>query len=321
MSSPELNSFWKLPRRLWLRAAGYAAVCLLLAEAATFIAEHWIHGVSLFGELPPDAQASIRAESAVNLLLSLTVFGSLVLMARKQEDAHAEQARAEARFRHLIEATSDTILVLDAAGVVQYASASGTELLGVPAGELPGRRLETLLQAGSATQAEQLLNSLLNASGSLQRGMLLVATRTGESRTVDVVAKNLLADESIRGLVLHCRDITLQQRSAQQRAEAEERLTMALEAGRMGVFEWNLRTGQVQGNDTLRALMGISLPGPCRGEDFLLNVAGPDREALAAELATARARWSRSSPWAGLTAADGRFRCTRSSARTHARRR
>lgn len=160
----------------------------------------------------------------------------------------------------------------------------------MPAGELPGRRLDSLLHADSAPLAQQLLSNLLNAAGTVHRAMLLMITRTGEQRTVDVVAKNLLADESIHGLVLHCRDITAQQRSAHQRAEAEERLTMALEAGRMGVFEWNLRTGQVHGNDTLRALMGITLPGPCRAEDFLLNVAGPNREALAAELATARAR-------------------------------
>lgn len=119
MISLDINSYWKLSLRLWLRAAGYAGVCLLLAEAATIIAEHWIHGVGFSDPMPPDVQASIRAESVVNLLMALAVFVCLMLMARTQEDAHADRTRSEARFRHLIEATSDTILVLDAAGVVQ----------------------------------------------------------------------------------------------------------------------------------------------------------------------------------------------------------
>lgn len=287
---PDLNSFGKLPRRLWLRAAGYAGVCFLLAEAATIVGELWGHGVGSMGVIPPEIMASIRTDTLVNIMLSLVVFGSLMLMARQQEDALAERMRAETRFRHLVEAASDTILVLDAQGMVQYASAASTELLGFRPAELPGKRFQSLISSAGAAQAEQLLKGLQAQSGAMQRGMLTFISRAGEPRLVDVQGRNLMADEAIGGLVLHCRDITAQQRAAQQRAQAEERLTMALEAGRMGVFEWDLRNGEVHGNATLRTMMGSEIPCPCRIDDFLLHIAVADREALAAAMATARAR-------------------------------
>src|SRR5439155_169216 len=49
----------------------------------------------------------------------------------------------------------------------------------------------------------------------------------------------------INGASVIARDITAAIRAEQERRESEQRLRLALQAGQMGTWEWNLRTGQI----------------------------------------------------------------------------
>ena len=63
--------------------------------------------------------------------------------------------------------------------------------------------------------------------------------------------------------------------------DSEERLRLALEAGRMGIWDWNIRTGQIRWSDNLEPIHGLAL-GSFAGtfEAFLELVHPEDREMI-----------------------------------------
>lgn len=67
--------------------------------------------------------------------------------------------------------------------------------------------------------------------------------------------------------------------------ESEERLRLALEAGRMGTWDWDLLTGRLRWSEGLERIYGL-VPGEFGGtlDDFLRLVHPEDREALQASV-------------------------------------
>lgn len=80
-------------------------------------------------------------------------------------------------------------------------------------------------------------------------------------------------------------DITELRQAREALATSEERLRLALEAGRMGVWDWNVRTGELQWTDSLEPLHGLA-PGTFGGtfEHFLQLVHPQDRRAVEAAI-------------------------------------
>ena len=63
--------------------------------------------------------------------------------------------------------------------------------------------------------------------------------------------------------------------------ENEERLRLALEAGRMGTWEWDVRTGAVHWSPNLEAIHGLPT-GTFQGsyDEFLAGIHPDDRPAV-----------------------------------------
>jgi PAS domain S-box-containing protein len=59
-------------------------------------------------------------------------------------------------------------------------------------------------------------------------------------------------------------DVTELREARKELAVSEERLRLALDAGRMGVWDWNIRTGDLKWSDSLEPLHGLA-PGTFRG--------------------------------------------------------
>ncbi|AMV17382.1 PAS domain S-box protein [Planctomyces sp. SH-PL14] len=101
-------------------------------------------------------------------------------------------------------------------------------------------------------------------------------------RWVAAVAYPLKDDSgAIQEVVLVHDNITARREAETALRESEERLRLALEAGRMGVWDWNVRTGELQWSDSLEPLHGLA-PGTFGGtfEHFQQLVHPDDREAV-----------------------------------------
>ncbi len=138
------------------------------------------------------------------------------------EHRRAEEAlqASERRFRALIERSWDGISLMDAAGILRFASSSATRILGYPPDELVGRNAFDLMHPDDLRRTLDLLAELLQQPGGTVSADFRYRHKDGSWRWLETVATNLLADPGVQAIVINTRDIT-------DRKQAEEELRSA----------------------------------------------------------------------------------------------
>ncbi len=116
----------------------------------------------------------------------------------------AAELRSEARFRALVDKSSDAIVVIDSKGRIQYHTPSTEPLLGRQSAELEGA---TLLDLLAHSDQERLRVILSNRSGTTNVEWR-VRHRDGGWRDLEVIAVDLRGTAEVDGIVLTMRDIT-----------------------------------------------------------------------------------------------------------------
>ncbi len=162
-----------------------------------------------------------------NLLTSLAfILVAIVLLALVRRVASVRDdvitlAASEARFRSLVQNSSDVILISDAETVVRYASPTARQVLGIDADELQGRRLIELVHADDREAAQRFFAQLqkVEAATSLVEEWRLVRP-DGVALWTENIGTNLTAEPMVGGIVVNARDIserrTLQARLTHQ---------------------------------------------------------------------------------------------------------
>lgn len=154
-----------------------------------------------------DEQGGIRGYLAVNRDIS------------DRKASEAELRRQEARFRALIEHSSDAIDLTDAQGNVLYASPASTRLLGEYAGEVPINPF-AYVHPDDLAAARATLAALLAHPEVPQVLQVRARHQDGTWRWLEVTTTNLLNHPAVGAIVGNYRDIT-------DRKKAEERLLSA----------------------------------------------------------------------------------------------
>ncbi len=209
------------------------------------------------------------------------------------ERKRAEEALrlTEERFRLMVQTVQDyAVFLMDSAGNVTSWNEGAQRILGFTEEEivgkpgalffteedrragLPERELRTAATAGKATDE----NWLVSKQG--QRFWASGATTA-------------LRDESgnPRGFVKILRDLTERRQAEERLRESEERLRVALAAGRMGTWRWRIPQDEQVLDDGLRRLMGLP-PGQdvLSLEGFLSRIHAGDRDRVRAEFERCR---------------------------------
>ncbi|MCU1497291.1 MAG: diguanylate cyclase/phosphodiesterase with sensor(s) [Acidimicrobiales bacterium] len=141
----------------------------------------------------------------------------LVVNAREITDRKATEQRLaanEARFRALVQNSTDVVAVIDAMGRFGYVSPAVSEMLGFTPEELEGTQAVGLLAGEDFDRFREnypeLSHSTLPAADlRVRRVEAQVTHKSGEIRELDIAVTDLRHEPSVAGLVLNARDITL----------------------------------------------------------------------------------------------------------------
>ena len=114
----------------------------------------------------------------------------------------------EARFRSLLQNSSDAQAILDADGRVRFESVAVERILGVAAGDWEGRPFATLVHDEDRSTVEQALADLASGHGAERRFEFRIKHADGTWRTMEAIGRNLLDDPAVAGIVINHRDIT-----------------------------------------------------------------------------------------------------------------
>jgi len=150
--------------------------------------------------------------------------GQAVVQALEQKRLRDEKGQAEqklwsseARFRALIEKSSDAIFLLNPDMIVEYASQSLTRILGFLPEELLGRCILDLHDPEDRASSLQRLHQLQPGSTEVITGRF--QRKDGSWCWLERTRSNLLDEPNVRAFVVNCRDVT-------ERHDAEESLRL-----------------------------------------------------------------------------------------------
>jgi diguanylate cyclase (GGDEF)-like protein/PAS domain S-box-containing protein len=120
--------------------------------------------------------------------------------------------QGEARFRALVQNSSDAILLVDGSGLVTYQGPSAERVLGYRPEALLGSGLEDLSDPQDLLRLQSQLTEVLARPGLSRRIELRLRRQDGELVDVEAVLNNLQADPSVGATLVTVRDISERKR-------------------------------------------------------------------------------------------------------------
>lgn len=159
--------------------------------------------------------------SAVAFVAVAMVLLVLVRRVASVRDDVVSLAASEARFRALVQNSSDVILIADQDTTIRYASPTALQVLGIDAEQLVGRKFVDQVHPDDAAVVSRFFLNVEQAeSGEPVLEEWRIARADGTSLWTENAGTNLLAEQTVAGIVVNARDIserrTLQARLTHQ---------------------------------------------------------------------------------------------------------
>ena len=139
-------------------------------------------------------------------------------------------------FRLLVENAYDAILVLDRDGTILHASPSIKRIAGFDPEELQGKALFEFVHPDDLPVAEKLARGV-SIPGHMEHVECRSLRKDGSWFVAEAVAKNLLHNPVVAGIVINLRDVTAYRRMEEELRESEERYRSLVENLNEVVFE------------------------------------------------------------------------------------
>ncbi|MDH5211270.1 MAG: PAS domain S-box protein, partial [Betaproteobacteria bacterium] len=149
-------------------------------------------------------------------------------LAALHQQAGREQGASEGRYRALLESTSEALVLLDANGRIQYASAAMRRVLGYNTAEILGRPGLGFVHPKDRKKAQKAFADLRAASGSFVTLRVRFQHKSGATRVLESSLANRLGDADVTAIVCSYRDVTLEQ-------EQRERFSATFENAPVGL--------------------------------------------------------------------------------------
>lgn len=236
-------------------------------------------------ELIAELESRVAARTA-----ELTA-ANLALQAEIHERAQVERAlrESQAQYQRILETADEGIWTSDADERITLVNRKLTELLGYLPAELLGRAITDLMDdEGRAIAARNIERRRETAEA---RQTYKLQTKDGRAVWVEIESKTMLNQNGhFQGTLVMAVDITERHLVETALGEERERLRLALDAARMGIWDFNPASGQVCWSAEVAALFGLAperFDGTAAG--YLALIHPEDRPRVEAAIARALA--------------------------------
>jgi len=148
------------------------------------------------------------------------------IMARRR--AEAALSSSEAYFRSLIENASDIITIVDDDGSVRYISPSLERVTGLKTSEVTGKNIFEYVHPDDETAAKDVFTHVIQNPGGVLSSELRMRHDGSSWHVFEIIARNLLQNEAVKGIVVNSHDITLRKEAEREREKLILELRQAL---------------------------------------------------------------------------------------------
>ncbi len=201
MLHPSMRELWDVGDAGLVRT-GRARVVVLAAALFSVPALIVVDGATGDGAI---ALTAIVAATAV------LVAWRVARLVTEANQAREEIGESEARFRALVQHSSDATAVIDRHRVISYVAPSVRTMLGYEAHEMVGRPVSDFVYPGDQAP-EQLIDRLLARPFATEPIETRVRHKDGSWRWLDGTCTNQLEEPAVRGIVGNFRDVTERKR-------------------------------------------------------------------------------------------------------------
>ncbi len=187
--------------------------------------------------------------------------------------------------RQVIDALARAVIVTTPDGLILSWNRAAEQIYGWSEDEVRGRSVSDVLVLVQHLGESEAVMSMLQA-GRPWSGDFSVRRRDGEVLQVLVHDRPILDDHGeLVAIVGESEDVTEQRSLEQRAADLADHLALALEAGGLGTWRWNMATGETVWDERLEGLFGLT-PGTFDGtfETYAALLHPDDREGVLAEV-------------------------------------
>ena len=219
-----------------------------------------------------------------SLSISLLKSSPSPLVLAMVEDITDKKKAEEARYRHaaVIESSDDAIASGTLDGIIVSWNTGAQKIYGYTEAEAVGKPISMLVPPELPDEENKILETL-KSGDRIEHFETVRVTKTGRrinvSLTISPIKDSTGRTVGISGIA---RDITERKRAEEAMRESEERLRLAVQAGKMYAFEWDVATDVVVRSSEYVNVLGGSEPRTLTHQQAMEKVHPDDREKLVA---------------------------------------
>ncbi|HEY9145456.1 MAG TPA: PAS domain S-box protein, partial [Thiobacillus sp.] len=237
-----------------------------------------------WGHAKADEGREVWVSGVLAAVLGGGLFGIFYALTRRVEKrlalSQAELRESEARFRMLVESSSDLIWEVDAHGTYTYVSPKIRELLGYTPEEVIGTTPFDLMPAGEAERVRALFSGI---AASRQPGFGIEninCHKDGHEVVLETNATPIFGPTGeLAGYRGMDRDITARKQVEMALRQSRESLAEAQRIAGLGSWEWDIISGELRWSDGIYRIFGLSPEGSGATYATFIQLVHPDDRA------------------------------------------
>lgn len=172
-------------------------------------------------------------------------------------------------FYEIILANSfDVTAIVDQEGIIKFKSPAIKKIFGYDPEEMIGRKSSDFIHPDDFFKMGEAMERLLSGKTEQLNVECRYLHKDGTYRNVEANVVNELDNPHIAGLVLNYRDITDKRRLLNEMQKQQRHLDLALKGSGLGVWDWDLQTGEIRYNARWAEMLGYELSEIAQEEGF-----------------------------------------------------